>query len=67
MLADSAARKKALPATASALKANIRDASGVGKGQEPASALPSTPAYRYADRHRVLSGSGRVRGAGGFA
>jgi hypothetical protein len=33
MLADSAARKKALPATASALKANIRDASGVGKGR----------------------------------
>jgi hypothetical protein len=67
MLADSAVRKKAFVAALSVLKAKIRDAEAAGKSRDRASALPSTAAYRYADRHRALSGSGRLRGAGGFA
>jgi hypothetical protein len=67
MLADSAVGKKAFVAALSVLKANIRDAEAARKAWDRASALPSTAAYRYADRHRALSGSGRLRGAGGFA
>jgi hypothetical protein len=66
MLADSAVGK-GFAAALSVLKANIRDAEAAGKGRDPASALPTTAAYRYADRHRALSGSGWLRGAGGFA
>jgi hypothetical protein len=37
------------------LKVNIRDAAGTGKRRpDLASALPSTPALRYAERHRAL-------------
>jgi len=67
MVADGAVGKKAFAAASFVLRVNIRDAVATRKRRDPASALPSTAAYRYADRHRALSGLGWLRGAGGFA
>src|ERR1700751_4971184 len=55
MVADSAAGKKPRDRAVCAEREHTRSG-GDGEGPDPASALPSTAGYRYADRHRALSG-----------